>query len=314
MICSFSQRLRTIIANKQTLSYCLKIGCFWDYVAIFCPGFNRTNTRFYAKKIMPQYMLFWSCLEADKPDLTRILLKYLNKNWPPKPLLQAVVDFMYQGKVNVMQKELDSFLALSRELQVKGLNQELPEENSVEEMEPKDCLKLRKSEDLFKSKELGSNPKEEDERSVCNLDMVNKIRMSGWDSNANEEHGKDHREKKEYQEDKRSGELQYEMELYQEAVAQRLYQEAQRNMLTSTAECGLVGFGGQAGRRNFEENRGDDVELGYPVGYHVGNLCSGWNWGKCKFGIKCKWQHRCSKMMPDGVICKDQWHTERQHI
>jgi len=228
--------------------------------------------------------------------------------------LQAVVDFMYQGKVNVMQKELDSFLALSRELQVKGLNQELPEENSVEEMEPKDCLKLRKSEDLFKSKELGSNPKEEDERSVCNLDMVNKIRMSGWDSNANEEHGKDHREKKEYQEDKRSGELQYEMELYQEAVAQRLYQEAQRNMLTSTAECGLVGFGGQAGRRNFEENRGDDVELGYPVGYHVGNLCSGWNWGKCKFGIKCKWQHRCSKMMPDGVICKDQWHTERQHI
>jgi len=230
--------------------------------------------------------------------------------------LQAVLDFMYQGKVNVMQKELDTFLALSRELQVKGLNQELPKENSVEEMEKesRDCLKLRKPEDLFKSKELWNNPKEEEERSGCNLEMMNKKRMSRWDANANEEQGKDLKDKKDHQEDKRSGDLQHEMELYQEAVAQRLYQETQRNMLDSTAENGLAGFGGQAVRRNFEEMRGDDVELGYPVGYHVGNLCSGWNWGKCKFGIKCKWQHRCSKMMPDGVICKDQWHTERQHI
>ena len=38
--------------------------------------------------------------------------------------LQAVTDFMYQGKVNVEQRELDAFLALGRELQVKDL---LPE-------------------------------------------------------------------------------------------------------------------------------------------------------------------------------------------
>jgi len=228
--------------------------------------------------------------------------------------LQAVMDFMYQGKVNVLQKELDTFLALSRELQVKGLNHEFAEENSVEEMEKesKDCLKLRKPEDLFKPKELGNNPKEEDERASGNLDMISKKRMSRWDSNANEEHGKDPNEKKEYQEDERSCELQHDMELHhQEAVAQRLYQ---RNMLISTAEGGLTGFGGQAVGRNVEENR-DDVELGYSVGYHhVGNLCSDWNWSKCRFGIKCKWQHRCSKMMQDGFICKDQWHTERQHV
>ena len=217
------------------------------------------------------------------------------------------MDFMYQGKVNVMQKELDAFLALSRELQVKGLNHEFPEENSVKEMEKesKDCLKLRKPEDLFKPKDLGNNPK--DERAGGNLDMMSKKRMSRWDSNANEERGKDPNEKKEYEEDQRSCELQHDMGLL-------YHQEAQRNMLTRTAEGGLVGFGGQAVWRNVEENRGDDVELGYSVGYHVGNLCSDWNWKKCRFGIKCKWQHRCSKMLQDGIICKDQWHTEKQHL
>merc|ERR1712126_19030 len=73
-------------------------------------------------------------------------------------------------------------------------------------------------------------------------------------------------------------------------------------------------FRGQDVSRNVEENRGTDVEQGHHVGYHVGNLCSEWNRGKkCRYGIKCKWQHRCSKLLNDGTICKNQWHTEKEH-
>lgn len=37
--------------------------------------------------------------------------------------LQAVLDFMYHGEVNVAQEELNSFLAVAEDLQVKGLTQ-----------------------------------------------------------------------------------------------------------------------------------------------------------------------------------------------
>merc|ERR1712212_473082 len=37
--------------------------------------------------------------------------------------LQAVLNFMYHGEVNVAQEELNSFLAVAEELRVKGLTQ-----------------------------------------------------------------------------------------------------------------------------------------------------------------------------------------------
>ena len=37
--------------------------------------------------------------------------------------LQAVLNFMYQGEVNVAQEELNSFLAVAEDLKVKGLTQ-----------------------------------------------------------------------------------------------------------------------------------------------------------------------------------------------
>merc|ERR1712215_413413 len=37
--------------------------------------------------------------------------------------LQAVLNFMYHGEVNVAQEELNSFLAVAEELKVKGLTQ-----------------------------------------------------------------------------------------------------------------------------------------------------------------------------------------------
>ena len=57
--------------------------------------------------------------------------KKLLKNHPhPQPLiymkgiktssLTAIIDFLYLGEANVFQEELDSFLALAEELQLKG--------------------------------------------------------------------------------------------------------------------------------------------------------------------------------------------------
>ena len=40
--------------------------------------------------------------------------------------LQAVLNFMYQGEVNVAQEELNSFLAVAEDLRVKGLTQNQP--------------------------------------------------------------------------------------------------------------------------------------------------------------------------------------------
>ena len=55
----------------------------------------------------------------------------LNKNRHPHPLiymrgvksddLSAVVDFLYKGEANVFQENLDTFLAIAEELQLKGL-------------------------------------------------------------------------------------------------------------------------------------------------------------------------------------------------
>ena len=39
--------------------------------------------------------------------------------------LQAVLDFMYHGKVNVAQEDLSSFLAVAEDLQVKGLSENI---------------------------------------------------------------------------------------------------------------------------------------------------------------------------------------------
>ena len=57
--------------------------------------------------------------------------KLLGRNKHPRPLiymrgmksddLVAIVDFLYQGEANVFQENLDSFLEIAKELQLKGL-------------------------------------------------------------------------------------------------------------------------------------------------------------------------------------------------
>ena len=69
--------------------------------------------------------------------------KILHKNPHPHPLLylkgvkyidiQAVLNFMYHGEVNVAQEELNTFLAVAEDLRVKGLtqNQAEPKTNTL---------------------------------------------------------------------------------------------------------------------------------------------------------------------------------------
>ena len=218
--------------------------------------------------------------------------------------LQAVTDFMYQGKVNVEQKELDAFLALARELQVKGLNQnESPEEKkakeTVKKVETDSCLKIRKPEDLFKPQVLGKDSKEEDERASGDLDTMSKKRRSRWDSIANGEH----------QEDDRASDTTC------SCICGPCEHELKKS---GFSEEGLAGLRGQADsstavQRDAEE-RGADSVRGHFVNQHVGNTCSSWNWGYCRFGQMCRYEHRCSRKLQNGYICESTFHNEKNHF
>ena len=66
-------------------------------------------------------------LSACSPFFSRVL----KKNKQPNPIiymrglkakdLVAIVDFIYHGEANIYQEDLDGFLALAEELQLKGL-------------------------------------------------------------------------------------------------------------------------------------------------------------------------------------------------
>jgi len=62
--------------------------------------------------------------------------------------LQAVLNFMYHGEVNIAQEELNSFLSVAEELQVKGLTQNDPPTNSTQRQQ-----KAAQQEDSAKTKQ-----------------------------------------------------------------------------------------------------------------------------------------------------------------
>ena len=54
--------------------------------------------------------------------------------------LTAIIDFLYFGEANVYQENLENFLAIAEELQLKGLegSKDQPESNEAEQLEPKE--------------------------------------------------------------------------------------------------------------------------------------------------------------------------------
>ena len=78
--------------------------------------------------------------------------------------LEAVVDFMYRGRVVIEKRGLDDFLNLAREWQVKGLSLDDDESqmrNPTDEPELRASLKFRKPEDLLKPAVLNKLKKDE---------------------------------------------------------------------------------------------------------------------------------------------------------
>ncbi len=59
--------------------------------------------------------------------------------------LEAVLDFMYHGEVNVSQEDLSSFLAVAEDLQVKGLTQEQQQGGLAEDAKQSPVKRSRKS-------------------------------------------------------------------------------------------------------------------------------------------------------------------------
>ena len=80
-----------------------------------------------------------ACEDGQQVEAHKVILaasspffqKLLGRNKHPRPLiymrgikfddLLAIVDFLYRGEANVFQENLDSFLAVAEELQLKGL-------------------------------------------------------------------------------------------------------------------------------------------------------------------------------------------------
>ena len=80
-----------------------------------------------------------ACEDGQQVEAHKVILaasspffqKLLGRNKHPHPLiymrgvtsddLKAIVDFLYRGEANVCQENLDSFLAIAKELQLKGL-------------------------------------------------------------------------------------------------------------------------------------------------------------------------------------------------
>ena len=61
--------------------------------------------------------------------------------------LTAIVDFLYYGEANVYQENLDSFLAIAGELQLKGLEDSATQDGSRYDKQPKPMEKYKRNQD-----------------------------------------------------------------------------------------------------------------------------------------------------------------------
>ena len=63
--------------------------------------------------------------------------------------------------------------------------------------------------------------------------------------------------------------------------------------------------------RNAEERSGRNAEE--RGAFDGREICMNWNLRHCRFGEGCWHQHRCSKRLKDGTICKSSRHKEMSH-
>ena len=82
---------------------------------------------------------FSSVLKGNKHSHPMIYMRGLKS----KDLV-AIVDFIYHGEANIYQEDLDDFLALAEELQLKGLTGPNEDQSKEDKTESKDNVKLSK--------------------------------------------------------------------------------------------------------------------------------------------------------------------------
>ena len=85
--------------------------------------------------------------------------------------LLAIVDFIYQGEANIYQEDLDGFLALAEELQLKGLYSTGDVTNDIEEPVQKPTIMEDGRNEMFRKKSEISqlDPKYEEKNAVNSI-------------------------------------------------------------------------------------------------------------------------------------------------
>ena len=71
--------------------------------------------------------------------------------------LEAILDFLYQGEANINQGDLETFLALAEELQLKGLTGSFTGNETIERyniLEKGDSVETKKSKNLEKNNDM----------------------------------------------------------------------------------------------------------------------------------------------------------------
>ena len=120
-----------------------------------------------------------ACEDGQQVETHRVILaasspffqNLLKRNQHPHPLifmrnvssenLEAIVDFLYFGEASVLEQSLDSFLAISQELQLKGLSGGENLEKDQKENQEKDQKQIDKESPHSKPKIRLDNIKEE---------------------------------------------------------------------------------------------------------------------------------------------------------
>ena len=100
----------------------------------------------------------------------------LSKNKHPRPLiymrgvefqhLSALVDFLYLGEANVLQDNIDSFLAIATELKLKGFSGDVEHQEVETDVQPKRVKKEVKHEKIISSPTNQNQIEDVDEKTV----------------------------------------------------------------------------------------------------------------------------------------------------
>ena len=108
-----------------------------------------------------------ACEDGQQMEAHKVILaasspffeKILQRNKHPHPLiylrgfqskdLHAILDFLYLGKANVFQENLDSFLAIAEQLKLKGLSGQTSSDVVIEQENTANPKPVNKSEKIF---------------------------------------------------------------------------------------------------------------------------------------------------------------------